>query len=190
MLKIAQEKNLVEFNLINLRNYGLGKRKTIDDKAFGGGAGMVMMIEPIHSALKDLERKKIKGKVILTSAKGKVWTQQRANFFSQKKNLTFICGHYEGVDERVTQYLVDYEFRIGNFVLTGGEIASLTMIDSSVRLIKGVLNNQNSLKNESHSSKNFFTGPVYTRPRIFQNYQVPEVFFSGKHEEVKKIRKK
>jgi tRNA (guanine37-N1)-methyltransferase len=190
ILRIAREKQKVKFNLINLRSYGLGPRKTTDRKAFGGGAGMVVMIEPIFNVLKDLEKQKVKGEVILTSAKGKMWTQEKARSFSQKQNLTFICGHYEGVDERVAQNLVDHELRIGNFVLTGGEVASLVMIDSSVRLIEGVLHNQDSLKKESHSQENFFTGPVYTRPRAFNGWSVPEICFSGDHQKIKKLRKK
>lgn len=190
ILKIAQEKQKVNFDIVDLRNYGLGLRKTTDRKAFGGGAGMVMMIEPIFNALKELEKNKIKGEVILTSAKGEMWTQQKAQVFSLKKDLTFICGHYEGVDERVKENLVDHELRIGNFVLTGGEVASLVMIDSSVRLIQGVLNNQDSLKKESHSQENFFTGPVYTKPREFNGWKVPEVYFSGDHGKIKKLRKK
>lgn len=190
ILKIAQEKQKLNFNIVNLRNYGLGLRKTTDRKAFGGGAGMVMMIEPIFKTLKDLEKQEIKGEVILTSAKGEMWSQKKAQEFSLKKNLTFICGHYEGVDERVKENLVDHELRIGNFVLTGGEVASLVMIDSSVRLIQGVLNNQDSLKKESHSQKNFFTGPVYTKPREFNGWKVPEVYFSGDHGKIKKLRNK
>jgi tRNA (guanine37-N1)-methyltransferase len=192
ILKKAQAENKVNFNIINIRDFAQDKHQVTDEPPYGGGAGMVMKIEPIDLALKSLNLKKgQKNKaIVLTSAKGEIFTQQTAITFSQLKEITIICGHYEGVDERVAQHLVDYELRIGDYVLTGGEPAALVMADAITRLVPGVLGNPESLVNESHSGPNQKAAPQYTRPEIYQGWQVPKVLLSGDHEKIKQWREK
>lgn len=153
----AQKNGLVNFNIVNIRDFAVDKHKITDDRPFGGGPGMVMKIEPIHRALESLGVKvgrfavdKKRSKILLTSAKGDLFTQQKAIEYSSLDELTIICGHYEGVDERVAENLVDEQVRIGDYVLTGGEPAAVVISDAAIRLIDGVLGNQESNKNESH----------------------------------------
>jgi tRNA (guanine37-N1)-methyltransferase len=181
ILKRANEKNMVEYQPINLRDFALDKHHTTDDRPFGGGPGMVMMIEPIDLALKSLGQKKGSKdkKIILTSAKGKLFSQKTAQQWSELKELTIICGHYEGVDERVAKYLVDEEVRIGNYVLTGGEPAAAVMTDAVVRLLPGVLGNEESGLDESHNKEGLAGPEQYTRPATYKDWTVPEVLLSG-----------
>lgn len=179
----AREKQLVDYTILNLRDYADGNiKKIVDDKPYGGGAGQVLKIEPIVRALDDLQSRSQKGKVYLTSAGGRVFNQQLAQTWSQLSILTFICGHYEGVDERVKNY-IDEEVSLGQFVLTGGEPAVAAMVDATVRLLPGVLGNPESLKEES-----FINGkieyPQYTRPAEFRGLQVPEILLSGNHRQI------
>ncbi len=176
----AAKDNKIEFKLLCLRDFAAGKiKKIVDDSPYGGGAGMILKIEPIYKALQYLEEQGSKGKVFLTSAKGQVFNQQLAQDLSQLPILTFICGHYEGVDERVTHF-IDGEISLGQFVLTGGEIAAATMTDAIVRLLPGVLGNPASLIEESFNQENF-EYPQYTRPEEFQGFKVPEILLSGNH---------
>lgn len=184
----AQTKQLVSFQVINLRDYADGNlKKIVDDKPYGGGAGQVLKIEPIVRALEDLEKKAIKGKVYLTSAGGQIFHQGLAQVFSQLSTMTFICGHYEGVDERV-KHFIDGEVSLGQFVLTGGEAAVAAIVDAVVRLLPGVLGNAESLKEES-----FINGkieyPQYTRPAEFRGLRVPEVLLSGHHQQISDWRR-
>ncbi len=198
MLKRADAKGINEYQLINIRDFATDKHQTTDDRPFGGGPGMVMKVEPIHAALYDLgykdkehdpNRAARKSRVILTSAKGQAFTQEKAVELSQLDELVIICGHYEGVDERVAWHLADEELRIGDFVLTGGEPAALVMVDAISRLIEGVLGNESSTTNESHSAVGFLGHPQYTRPVEYQGWQVPEILLQGHHKLIEAWRK-
>lgn len=191
MIKKAQEKKLVEFNIVNIRDFAQDKHQVTDDRPFGGGAGMVMKVEPIDLALKNLGFKKEsqKSKIVLTSAKGKVFDQNVAREYSLLKNLVLICGHYEGVDERVAQNLIDEEIRIGDYVLTGGEPATAVILDAVSRLIPGVLGNELSHLGESHENPGELGHPVYTRPEVYNSWQVPEVLLSGDHKRILEWKK-
>jgi tRNA (guanine37-N1)-methyltransferase len=192
ILKRAQDRNLVEFRVINLRQFTTDKRQTTDDRPFGGGPGMVMQIEPIDRALSahSLVRGQADSRIILTSAKGKQFTQATASSYAQLKSLAIICGHYEGVDERVADHLIDEEVRIGEYVLTGGEPAAVVMSDAITRLIPGVLGNDESNQQESHSQPGLLSHPVYTRPEIYQDWAVPEVLLGGDHQAIAAWRQK
>lgn len=185
----AQKNNQVEFNVLCLRDFADGKpqgKKQVDDKPFGGGPGMILKIEPIDRALKHLAEQNKKGHVILTSAQGEIFSQNHAQNFAQNHQiLTFICGHYEGVDARVLT-LIDQELSLGQFVLTGGEPAALTMTDAVVRLLPGVLGNNDSLLQESHSQGQLgqLEYPQYTQPRVYNDLAVPEILLSGDHAKI------
>ncbi len=190
ILKRAQLKQLVTFKVINIRDFATDKHQTADDRPFGGGAGMVMKIEPIAAALASIESQ-LAGKSahkILTSAKGNVFTQQVAKEYAQLEDLVIICGHYEGVDERVAEHLIDEEVRIGDYVLTGGEPAAAVILDAVSRLIPGVLGNEESNQDESHSAPGVMGIPQYTRPENFQGWVVPPVLLNGNHKEINKWR--
>jgi tRNA (guanine37-N1)-methyltransferase len=191
ILKRASEKKIVNYRVINLRSFAQDKHQSTDDRPFGGGPGMVMMIEPIDLALKSLKQKKGSDnkKIILTSAKGTLFDQEKAKDWGNLEELSIICGHYEGVDERVAQYLVDEEVRIGNYVLTGGEPAAAVMSDAVVRLLPGVLGNDQSNLDESHSQPGLAGESQYTRPAKYKNWDVPEVLLSGDPKKIKAYKK-
>ncbi len=186
----AQENQLVDFNVIDIRRFAADKHHTTDLPPYGGGPGMVMKVEPIDKTLQSLgvQKGQKNKKIILTSAKGGIFTQSKADKWSALSELTLICGHYEGVDERVAENLVDEEVRIGNYVLTGGEPASLVIADAVSRLIPEVLGNTDSLSNESHSEPGKLGYPQYTRPDEYREWSVPEVLLSGDHQKIKKWR--
>lgn len=190
MIAKAQEKGLVEFNVINIRNFAQDKHKLTDDRPFGGGAGMVMKVEPIDLALESI--KAIKGtenkKIVLTSAKGKSFDQNFAKKYSLLGELVLICGHYEGVDERVADNLIDEEVRVGDYVLTGGEPAVAVILDAITRLIPGVLGNEESTMGESHENPGELGYPVYTRPFEYKTWKVPEVLLKGDHQKIQEWR--
>lgn len=188
IVKRAQEKELVGINIHNLRDWATDKHKTLDDKPYGGGGGMVLMVKPIYEALKDLKTKN--SKVVLLTPQGKVFNQKRAQQLSKLKHLILIAGHYEGFDERIREHLIDEEISIGNYVLTGGELPAMVVIDSIVRLIPGVLGAEESLIDETHSEPGHINCPVYTRPESFKGWKVPEILLSGNHKEIEKWRKK
>lgn len=180
---IKQEKLTIVIH--NLRDWTTDNYQSVDDHPYGGGAGMVMKIEPIYKAIRDI-KKELTGntKVIVTSAKGKTYSQQLAVEFSQVDNLILICGHYEGIDERVIQHFCDYEISIGNYVLSGGETAAMVVVDSIARLLPGVVGNQESLETESHNHPGVLEYPHYTKPSCFateegEELKVPEVLLSG-----------
>ncbi len=181
----AREKNLVEINAVNLRDYTHDCRKTVDDKPYGGGPGMLMKVEPIYEAVQSL--KKEGSKVILTSPGGERFNQKLARELAQEKHLIVICGHYEGVDERVKTF-VDREISIGDFILTSGNLAAMVMTDAVVRLLPGALGDP-----ESEQEESFETGlleyPQYTRPPVFNGIKVPDVLLSGDHQKIEKWRK-
>lgn len=184
----AHKQGIVSTNVVNLRDFGLGEYKQVDDRPFGGGAGMLLMVEPIEKALHSIGVKKGQenSKIILTSAKGTAYTQLQAREYSTLETLTIICGHYEGVDERVAQYLIDEEVRVGEFVLSGGEPAVTVIIDSVVRLLPGTLGNNESIVGESHDVPGQLAAPQYTRPAEYNSWKVPEVLTQGNHLEIKK----
>ncbi|MEA2056177.1 MAG: tRNA (guanosine(37)-N1)-methyltransferase TrmD [Patescibacteria group bacterium] len=190
MLSKAQEERIIEINVVDIRQFVTDKHQVTDLPPYGGGAGMVMKVEPIDRALESLkvEKGQKDSLIVLTSAKGKLFKQQTAQNFSQLKQLTVVCGHYEGVDERVAQYLVDAEIRVGNFVLTGGEPAALVMVDAVGRLVPGVLGNELSLEGESHSKKGEGAYPQYTRPENYRDWLVPPVLLSGNHQKIAEWR--
>jgi len=189
IVKRAQAKGKVRIFTHDLRDYTLDRHHKVDDRPFGGGSGMVMQVEPIFRAIQAI-RKKIKGqvKVILLCPQGRRLNQTYAKELAVCRNLILICGHYEGVDERVRQYLVDEEVSIGDYVLTGGELAAMVLADSLVRLIPGVLGDKNSLNFESFEG-NLLEYPQYTRPAKFKNWPVPEVLISGNHDTIYAWRK-
>ena len=186
MIRLAQKKKRVKIKVHDLRRWTHDKHRTCDDKPFGGGPGMVMKIEPIHQALQAVK----KGRhVVMLSPRGKQFNHQTAVKLSRKKHLVFICGHYEVVDERVHQHLVDEEISIGDFILTGGELPVMCVIDATVRLLPGVLGNHESLESESFY-KGHLEYPQYTRPHDYQGWKVPEVLRSGVHETIAAWRAK
>jgi len=190
IVKRAREKKLIDIKIHNLRDYTVDKHKTVDDTPYGGGAGMVLKVEPVDKCLKSIKLKNKKSRVILFSAKGKRYVQADAKRLSKYDNLIFICGRYEGVDERVAKYLADEEISIGDFVLTGGEIPAMAVIDSIVRLIPGALGNDMSSKNESFSKKSYLEHPQYTKPANYNKWKVPETLLSGNHKLIDDWRNK
>jgi tRNA (guanine37-N1)-methyltransferase len=178
ILKRAIQKNLVEINIINLRDYATNKHKSVDDYAFGGGAGMVMMIEPIDHCIKDLKSKRTYDEVIYMSPDGEQLNQGISNSLSLKKNIIILCGHYKGVDERVRQHLITREISVGDYVLSGGELPAAVLCDSIIRIIPGVLNDETSALSDSFQD-NLLAPPVYTRPANYKGWDVPEVLLSG-----------
>ena len=178
ILKRAQAKGLVEVNIIDLRDYTTDRHKSVDDYAYGGGAGMVMMIEPIDRCIRDLKAKRIYDEVIYMSPDGEMFNQSTANELSLKKNLILLCGHYKGVDERVRQHLITREISIGDYVLSGGELAAAVVADAAVRLIPGVLSDETSALSDSFQ-EGLVAPPVYTRPAEYNGWAVPRVLLSG-----------
>lgn len=188
MLWKAQDKKLVEFELIDLRQFGLGPRHQVDDTPYGGGDGMLLKPEPLFAAVEDAKTRNPDAKVVLMTPKGKIWDQARATELANSgDNYIFICPHYEGYDERVLA-LVDYQVSIGKFILTGGELPAMTVIDSIVRLIPGVLGGETSAEIESFSDGDNYEYPQYTRPAEFRGMKVPEVLLNGNHGEIAKWR--
>jgi len=187
ILKRAQAKGLVEVNIIDLRDYATDKHKSVDDYAYGGGAGMVMMIEPIDRCLEDLKSKRHYDDIIYMSPDGERFSQSLANQLSLKKNLVLLCGHYKGVDERVRQHLITGEISIGDYVLSGGELAAAVVADAVVRLIPGVLSDETSALSDSFQD-DLIAPPVYTRPAEYKGWRVPDVLMSGHEKKIDEWR--
>jgi tRNA (guanine37-N1)-methyltransferase len=193
ILKRAQKSGAIKINIHNLRDFATDKHHTTDDTPYGGGAGMVMKVEPIYRAIKSIKSiksVKFKTRIILFSAKGKKYTQADAKRLSGYDQLVLICGRYEGVDERVAEHIVDEELSIGDYVLTGGEIPAMIAVDSVARLLPGVLGNVESSIYESHSAPRYLEHPQYTKPEKFLDWNVPEVLLGGNHKEIEKWRVK
>lgn len=189
ILKKAQEKNEVAINVVNFRDFSGNKHHQVDDYPYGGGAGMVLKPEPLFNAVESLTtNSEQRRRIILLCPQGERFTQQKAEELAQEEELIFVCGHYEGYDERIREHLVTDEISIGDFVLTGGELAAMTVVDSVVRLLPNVLGNA-----ESHEKDSFSTGllehPHYTRPVEFRGYKVPDVLLSGNHAAIDKWRR-
>lgn len=192
IIKRAQKKGVVEINIEDLRSFSKDKHRKVDNKPFGGGPGMVMNAEPFFEGVEHLKKKfkkkKVKRKIILMGPKGTSFNQALAKRLANFEHLILLCGHYEGIDERVREHLADEEISIGDFILTGGELAAMVIIDSTVRLLPFSLGNKDSSKDETFS-KNLLEYPQYTRPADYKGMGVPEVLLSGNHEEIKKWRK-
>jgi tRNA (guanine37-N1)-methyltransferase len=180
IMKRAQDKGLLEVNVINLRDYTTYARAQVDDYAFGGGAGMVMMVEPLANAIESLQKETPYDEVIFLTPDGETLNQQMANKLSMQKNLLIICGHYKGIDQRVRDHFVTKEISIGDYVLSGGELAAAVLTDAIGRLIPGVLNDETSALSDSFQD-NLLAPPVYTRPENFRGWKVPEILMSGNH---------
>jgi len=188
----AKKKGTISIKVHDLRDFTSDKHRKVDDTPYGGGAGMVLKVEPISKAVGSLKDEvsewEMKTRTILFSAKGKRYTQAVARRLSKYDRLIMICGRYEGVDERVAEYVADEEISIGDFVLTGGELSAMVVADSVSRLVPGVLGNEDSLKFESHSTRGYLEYPQYTKPEVFDGLKVPRVLLSGHHGEIEKWR--
>lgn len=185
IIKRAKEKNSVKIHLHNLRDYTSNKYKSVDDYAFGGGAGMVMMIEPVDKCLSKLKSERNYDEIIYLSPDGELLDQKLANKYSTFENLILLCGHYKGIDERIREHLITKEISIGNYVLSGGELAAAVLTDSVVRLIPGVLSDETSALSDSFQD-DILSSPVYTRPRDYKSLKVPDILLSGNEKEIRK----
>ena len=181
----AKEKELIDINLINIRDFSKDKHKKVDDTPYGGGAGMVIKPDVVYDAYKSIEDRN--AKVIYMSPQGKILNQKKIENLSKQKHLIILCGHYEGIDQRVLDKIVDEEISIGDYVLTGGEIPAMVLIDSISRYVEGVIS-QESIEEESFSN-GLLEYPQYTRPEVFEGEKVPEILLSGHHENIEKWRK-
>lgn len=185
----AREKGIVSLKAVNFRDYANNKHNTVDDYPYGGGGGMVLKAEPVFAAVEALETlAEAKPRVILLCPQGESYTQRKAEELAQEKHIVLICGHYEGYDERIREHLVTDELSIGDYVLTGGEIPAMTVIDSVVRLLPGVLGNETSAVTDSYST-GLLEYPHYTRPAEFRGWSVPEVLISGHHANIELWRR-
>ncbi|MFI5150143.1 MAG: tRNA (guanosine(37)-N1)-methyltransferase TrmD [Bacteroidia bacterium] len=187
IIKRAVDKGIAEINVINLRDYALGKHKPVDDYGYGGGAGMVLMIEPIDRCISDLKDKRSYDEIIYMSPDGELFDQKMANRMSTLKNIILLCGHYKGIDERVREHLITREISIGNYVLSGGELAAAVVSDSVIRLIPGVLSDETSALSDSFQD-NLIAPPAYTRPADYKGLKVPDILLSGNTPEVERWR--
>jgi len=187
IMKRAIEKNLVEVNIVNLRDYGIGNYKQVDDAPFGGGAGMVMTIEPIANCIEDLKAERTYDEIIYLTPDGERFSQQQANSLSLCKNIILLCGHYKGVDERVRELYITREISIGDYVLSGGELPAVVLCDSIIRLLPGVLSDETSALSDSFQD-NLLAPPVYTRPADYKGLKVPDILLSGDPKQVDEWR--
>jgi len=183
IIKRAQQKKLVDIHLHQLRDYTTDKHRKVDDYAFSGGAGMVMMIEPVAKCIESLQSERNYDEVIYMSPDGELLNQTMANTLSLKGNLIILCGHYKGIDERIREHFITKEISIGNYVLSGGELASAILVDSMVRLIPGVLGDETSALSDSFQD-GLVSPPVYTRPREFRGWKVPDILLSGNEKRI------
>ena len=183
IVKRALEKNLAEVNIVNLRNYGVGNYKQVDDAPFGGGAGMVMSIEPIATCMEELKAKRTYDEIIYLTPDGERFNQQMANSLSLCKNIILLCGHYKGVDDRIRELYITKEISIGDYVLSGGELPAAVLCDAIIRLLPGVLSDETSALSDSFQD-NLLAPPVYTRPADYKGLKVPDVLLSGNPKQV------
>lgn len=187
ILKRGRDKGLIEINVIDLRQYGLGKNKQVDDYQFGGGAGMVMRIEPIFNCIADLKKQRDYDDIIFLTPDGEVFEQRIANKLSLSQNLILLCGHYKGIDERIREHLITREISIGDFVLTGGELPAVIVADAICRLVPGVISDEESALSDSFQD-DMLAPPLYTRPAEFEGWKVPEVLLSGDFKKINEWR--
>ena len=187
ILKRAQDKGLVEIKLHNIRDYSTDKHKNVDDYQYGGGAGMVMSIEPIVALIEKLKKERTYDEIIYMTPDGVILEQKTCNDLSLTKNLIILCGHYKGIDERIREHFITREISIGSYVLSGGELAAAVLTDAIIRLLPGVLNNETSALTDSFQD-NLLSPPVYTRPPEYRGWKVPDVLLSGNFPEIEKWR--
>ena len=178
IMQRAQDKGILEVHIHDLRAFGHGPHRQIDDYQYGGGAGMVMMIDPILRCIEGLQAERKYDEIVYTAPDGQQWDQSMANRYSLKKNIIIICGHYKGIDDRLREHVITDEITIGEYVLSGGELPALVMIDSIGRLLPGVLNNESSALFDSHQD-GMIAPPVYTRPAEYRGWKVPDILLSG-----------
>jgi len=187
IIKRAQSKGLIEIEVHDLRKWGEGERRNVDDRPYGGGVGMILRVDILDEAISKL--KTTNSKVILLDATGTKYTQQKAREYSKLEHIILIAGHYEGVDHRVHEHLVDEVVSIGDYVLTGGEIPAMVLVDSIIRLLPGVLGKDESSTDESHKEPGYLEYPQYTRPEDYKGWKVPKVLLSGNHKKIEEWRK-
>ena len=187
ILKRAQDKGLVKIQLHNLKEYGLGKHRQIDDYQFGGGAGMVMMVEPILNLIQDLQQERSYDELIYMTPDGDLFDQKTANQLSLKENILILCGHYKGVDQRIRDHIITREISIGSYVLSGGELAAAVVSDAVIRLLPGVLGDESSALSDSFQD-DLLAPPVYTRPAEINGWKVPEILMGGNFPEIEAWR--
>ncbi|MBK9542172.1 MAG: tRNA (guanosine(37)-N1)-methyltransferase TrmD [Bacteroidetes bacterium] len=187
IVKRAIQKNLAEVYVHNIRDYATNKHKTVDDSPYGGGAGMVMMIEPVAACIEKLKSEREYDEIIYMSPDGELLDQKIANQLSMKGNIIILCGHYKGIDERIREHLITREISVGNYVLSGGEIAAAVVVDAVIRLLPGVLNDETSALSDSFQD-DLLAPPAYTRPAEFRGWKVPDILLSGNTPEVDKWR--
>jgi tRNA (guanine37-N1)-methyltransferase len=187
IIKRAREKRLVDINILNLRDFTKDRYKTVDDYAFGGGAGMVMMIEPVYRAIEKLKAERDYDEIIYTTPDGEKFTQKMANMLSLKQNIIILAGHYKGVDQRIRDHLITREISLGDYVLSGGEIPAVAITDAVIRLIPGVISDEQSALTDSFQD-DLLAPPVYTRPSVFMGWKVPDILLSGNAGEIDKWR--
>jgi tRNA (guanine37-N1)-methyltransferase len=187
IIRRAREKGLVEINLINLRDFTTDRHKTVDDYAFGGGAGMVLMIEPVFKAIEKLRSERDYDEIIYTSPDGEPFNQKMANHLSMKQNIIILAGHYKGVDQRIRDHLVTMEISVGDYVLSGGELPAAVIVDAVTRLIPGAISDEQSALSDSFQD-DLLAPPVYTRPSEFNGWGIPDILLSGNTPEIDKWR--
>jgi tRNA (guanine37-N1)-methyltransferase len=187
IVKRAKEKGLVEINVINIRDFSSDKHRTVDDYAFGGGAGMVMMVEPVFKAINKLKCEREYNEIIYTSPDGEKFDQKMANRLSLSENILILAGHYKGIDQRIRDFLITKEISVGDYVLSGGEIPAAIITDAIVRLIPGAISDEQSALSDSFQD-DLLAPPVYTRPALFNGWKVPDILLSGNTAEIEKWR--
>lgn len=188
IVKRAESRDLIKVEVHDLRKWGESDRRNVDDRPYGGGVGMIIRVDILDAAISKLKTKN--SKILLLDATGTKYTQQKAQELSKLEHIILIAGHYEGVDHRVHEHLVDGVISIGDYVLTGGEIPAMVVVDSVIRLLPGVLGKDESSADESHKEPGYLEYPQYTRPEIYKGWEVPKVLLSGNHREIEKWRKK
>jgi len=189
IVKRAKDKSIVDINIHNLRDWAKDSYNTVDDKPYGGGVGMILKVDIIDSAVSDIKNKNPEAKVILLSPKGDVFIQDKAKKLSENKGLIILCGHYEDFDQRIYENIADEVISIGEYVLTGGEIPAMVLVDSITRLLPGTLGKDESSKDESFSEPGYIEYPQYTRPDTYKGWDIPEVLKSGDHAKIEKWKK-
>ncbi|WP_185849466.1 tRNA (guanosine(37)-N1)-methyltransferase TrmD [Blattabacterium cuenoti] len=185
IIKRAINKGLIDIHVHDLRKYGLGKRKNVDDYPYGGGSGMVIKIEPVYQCFSKLLSERDYDEKIFMTPDGKLFSQKYAKDLTDKKNIIILCGRYKGVDQRIRDYLISKEISIGNYILSGGELAAAVVVESVVRLLPGVIQNQDSILTDSFQKESLIAPPIYTRPVIYKGWAVPKILLSGHHKKIK-----
>ena len=187
ILKRGKDKGLININVVDLHQYGLGKSRSVDDYQFGGGAGMVMRIEPIFNCINDLKKQRTYDEVIFLTPDGEVFEQKTANKLSLCSNIILLCGHYKGIDERIREHLITKEISIGDYVLTGGELPAIILADAICRLVPGVISDEESALSDSFQD-DLLAPPLYTRPAEFEGWKVPDILLSGDFKKISEWR--